>query len=257
MPARAVRAVFTDLDGTLTTQGRVRASTLACLERLVEAGIPVVVVTGRSAGCGDTLARTWPVRAVVAENGGLALVAPDRPGGRVRRFYALPMARLPALRRRMLRDAEAVAREVPGARLSTDSAYTEVDLAFDWNEEVHLGEEAACRLEGALRARGYRAVRSSVHVNFWPPGFDKLTTCQRVVRRVLHGDPRDLSPYLYVGDALNDEPMFAGFPRSVGVANVRAVWSELRAHPAHVTRRAEGLGFEEVARAVLKNGASY
>ncbi len=46
--------------------------------------------------------------------------------------------------------------------------------------------------------------------------------------------------------------MFRGFPRSVGVANVRDVWDELGAKPAHVTRRREGAGFEEVARSILR-----
>ncbi|HZX41093.1 MAG TPA: HAD hydrolase family protein, partial [Myxococcaceae bacterium] len=45
-----VEAVFTDVDGTLTTGGRVRASTLAALEGLERAGVPVVLVTGRPAG---------------------------------------------------------------------------------------------------------------------------------------------------------------------------------------------------------------
>jgi hydroxymethylpyrimidine pyrophosphatase-like HAD family hydrolase len=72
------------------------------------------------------------------------------------------------------------------------------------------------------------------------------------VVRALGGDPRELAPYLYIGDALNDEPMFRGFPRSVGVANVRDVWDELAAKPARVTRAREGRGFGEVARAVLR-----
>jgi hydroxymethylpyrimidine pyrophosphatase-like HAD family hydrolase len=97
-----------------------------------------------------------------------------------------------------------------------------------------------------------QAVRSSVHVNFWPGRFDKLSACRRVVRELFGPGGRDLSAYLYVGDALNDAPMFGGFPRSVGVANVRDVWDELPCKPAHVTRAAEGRGFEEVARAVLR-----
>ena len=34
-----------------------------------------------------------------------------------------------------------------------------------------------------LRARGFTAVKSSVHVNFGPPGFDKLSACKTVVER--------------------------------------------------------------------------
>jgi hydroxymethylpyrimidine pyrophosphatase-like HAD family hydrolase len=148
--------------------------------------------------------------------------------------------------------ARAVAAAVPGARLAADTVYTEVNLAVDWNEDVHLAEEDAKRIERMLRARGFNAVRSSVHVNYWPGRFDKLTACRRVVRTALDGDPARLAPYLYVGDALNDEPMFRGFPRSVGVANVRDVWDELATKPARVTRAREGAGFEEVARAVLR-----
>jgi len=236
-----VRAVFTDLDGTLTTGGRILPSTYQALAALAVANVSVVVVTGRPAGWGDALLRLWPVAAVVAENGG-AIFLPDRKVLAVRRG-------LPALRRRMAAAAAAAARRVPGARLARDTPYTEVNMALDWNEDVHLDVAAARRLEAFLRGRGFRAVRSSVHVNFWPPGFDKLTACRAVARELFGGD--DLRPYIYVGDALNDEPLFAGFPRSVGVANVRAVWEELGAHPARVTRRAEGRGFEEVAAAVL------
>ena len=237
-----VRAVFTDLDGTLTTKGKILPTTYQAVAALAAAGVQVVVVTGRPAGWGDCLLRLWPVRAVIAENGGVVLL-PERKILSVGRS-------LPAVRRKMRAAAAAAARVVPGARLARDSIYTEVNLAIDWNEDAHLGEPKARRLEQFLRRRGYRAVRSSVHVNFWPPGFDKLTACRVVAREVLGSD--DLASFLYVGDALNDEPLFAGFPRSVGVANVRDVWKELRAHPTRVTRRREGRGFEEVAAAVLR-----
>lgn len=244
-----MEGVFTDLDGTLTTAGLLLPSTFQALWSLRRADVAVVVVTGRPAGWADALARTWPVRAVVAENGGVTFL--PRADGGLRRVYAVSPRKLPPLRRRMVAAAAQVGRACPGARLSSDAPYTQVNLAMDWNEDVHLKESVARTMEGLLRDQGYNAVRSSVHVNFWPGRFDKLTACRRVVRE-LFGRQRDLTPYLYVGDALNDAPMFAGFPRSVGVANVRAVWDELPTKPAHVTRAAEGRGFEEVARAVLR-----
>jgi HAD superfamily hydrolase (TIGR01484 family) len=241
-----VKAVFTDMDGTLTTAGRVRVSTYRALGALDEAGIPVVIVTGRPAGWAEAIVRLWPVRAAVAENGGVIFL----PGGR--KEYAVPRATLPAVRKRMHAAARAVAARVPGTRLAADWPYTEVNLAMDWNEDVHLPEASAKTIERLLRAQGWNAVRSSVHVNFWPGRFDKLTACKRVVKQALDGRAGELAKYVYVGDALNDEPMFRGFPRSVGVANVRDVWAELGAKPAHVTRRREGAGFEEVARAILR-----
>ena len=38
-----IRALFTDVDGTLTTDGRIEASTYAALEKLGEAGVPVIL----------------------------------------------------------------------------------------------------------------------------------------------------------------------------------------------------------------------
>jgi hydroxymethylpyrimidine pyrophosphatase-like HAD family hydrolase len=67
-----------------------------------------------------------------------------------------------------------------------------------------------------------------------------------VIQKVLGGDPANLSPYVYVGDALNDAPMFAGFPSSVGVANIRQWWDELSHKPAYVTERSEGAGLREL-----------
>ena len=44
------RLIATDMDGTLTQQGKFTASLLQSLEDLSVANIPVLIVTGRSAG---------------------------------------------------------------------------------------------------------------------------------------------------------------------------------------------------------------
>ncbi len=244
--ARSVRAVLTDFDGTLTTDGRLLPSTYQALADLRAAGLEVVLVTGRPAGWGEAFCRTFPVSAVITENGGVTFW--PGAGGRLERSYGVAADRLAALRRRMHADAARVCKAVPGARLSSDSRYTEVDLAIDWNEEARLPVAAARRIEEALRARGWEAVRSSVHVNFWPAGFDKRTACDALLARL--GVMADDA--IYVGDALNDAPLFAAYARSIGVAGVLALWDELPARPRFVTRGDGGRGFEEVARAVLK-----
>ena len=238
-----VRALFSDVDGTLTTSGRVEAATYAALEQLGESGIPVVLVTGRPAGWGQAFMSVAPVAAVVTENGGVTWM---RDGRRMTKQYGVPAQSLPEWRRRMYEAVAEVAHRVPGARLSTDSKYREVDLAIDWNEEVTLPAEDAERVVAILRKAGFTATRSSVHVNFGPPHFDKLSACVAVVRQVLGGDGADLSPYAYVGDALNDAPMFGGFPCSIGVANVRAWWDQLEHRPVYVTEGAEGAGVREL-----------
>lgn len=248
-----VRALFSDIDGTITSQGRVEASTYAALERLGEAGVPVVLVTGRPAGWGQAFMSVAQVAAVVTENGGVTWI---RDGRRLSKLYGVPAASLPEWRRRMLELLSNVSSKVPGVRLSGDSRYREVDLAIDWNEEASLTKENADEVVSIIRRAGFSASRSSVHVNFGPPHFDKLSACVTVVRQVLGGDGNDLAPYVFVGDALNDAPMFGGFPKSVGVANIRTWWDELTFKPAYLTERAEGAGLREVVDHILKINAA-
>ena len=101
--------------------------------------------------------------------------------------------------------------QVHGARLSTDSVYTEVDLAIDYNEEVRRsGVDAASALERILRARGIQAVRSSVHVNCWIGAFDKLLDGAAVSRSRVEDDDcaATTTRCVYAGDSFNDAPMF-------------------------------------------------
>ncbi|MBP9088925.1 MAG: HAD-IIB family hydrolase [Kofleriaceae bacterium] len=247
-----VRALFTDVDGTLTTDGRIEASTYAALEKLGEAGVPVILVSGRPAAFGHAFMTMTPVLAAVTENGGVTFV---REGKKLQKLYGVPAASLPEWRRRMNEATVDVMAKVPGARLSSDSKYREVDLAIDWNEESSLSKPDAETAVAMLRKAGFSATRSSIHVNFGPPHFDKLSACLGVVRQVLGTDGNDLSQYLFVGDALNDAPMFGGFPTSVGVANIRHWWDELSFKPAYITERPEGAGLREVVEHILANRA--
>ncbi len=243
-----IRALFSDIDGTMTTGDRIEASTYQALEALGESGIPVIMVTGRSSGFAHAAMKMTPVPVVVAENGGVTFI---RQGKKLQKLYGVPPASLPEWRRRMNDIVVEVTSKVPGARLSSDSKYREVDLALDWNEEASLGAEAAETMVQIIRKAGLAASRSSVHVEFGPPHGGKLSACMTVVRQVLGGDANDLSQYCFVGDALNDAPMFGGFPTSVGVANIKAWWDELDFKPAFLTELPEGAGLREVIAHIM------
>ena len=66
---RNIIGVFTDIDDTLTTHGAISADALQALVDLKNAGLHVIPITGRPVGWGESFARTWPVDALVAENG--------------------------------------------------------------------------------------------------------------------------------------------------------------------------------------------
>jgi len=245
-----VRAFLTDFDGTLTTGGELKAETLGALEELRDSGMPCVIVTGRPAGWGEMMVRTFPVHGVISENGGL-WHRRDPSSGRIEKVFAEKSSQRGKNRKRLERAVAEVLREVPGAKLSTDSPYTEVDLAIDYNEDVQLGQAAAGQIERACRKRGLRAVRSSVHVNVWVGRFDKLHTARRYLSAELDIDARTAGANcVYLGDSLNDAPLFKGFALSVGVGNVRDVWDRLSHKPRYVTDEREGQGALRVMRAL-------
>lgn len=247
----ALQALLTDFDGTLTTGGRLEAETYVALSELKEAGLFVAVVTGRPAGWAELIARTFPVDACIAENGGVTFVK-DAKGHIERRHYTDDEALRREDRRRLEALVEEVCATVPGARLSVDSRYTEVNLSIDWNEDVKLSLDQARTIEAMCKERGASAVRSNVHVNVWFGGFDKASAARRLLTETGGFSlPEAFERIAYVGDAPNDAPMFATFPLSIGVADVLDHRTEMAALPGWVTHSRAALGFQELAAAIL------
>lgn len=245
-----VEAVFTDVDGTLTSNGKLTSGTLKAIEWLNAVKVPVVLVSGRPAGWGEAWARQLPVAGAIMENGALHYAW---RGPRLEKSYDQPEKVRVAHRTQLVEHVAAAIKRVKGAQLSSDSAHTEVDLAIDYNEDVSLGAAAADALETFLRARGVTAVRSSVHVNCWLGDFDKLKAVRRFVKTEWKKSlARDDERYVYVGDSFNDAPLFGAFALSVGVANVRDVLASLDAPPKFITRAREAKGFGEVADAIVR-----
>ncbi len=244
---RAFRGVLTDIDDTLSTHGRVSAAAYAAMERLRACGLLVIPVTGRPAGWCDHIARMWPVDAIVGENGALYMIH-DESQGKLRKRYA-DDADPDASRARFERIASAILREVPGAALASDQRYRETDLAIDYCEDVPpLARESVDRIVALMRAEGMTVKVSSIHVNGWFGSYDKLKTTQRLLSDEFGIDlDRERDRFVFAGDSPNDEPMFAYFPYSLGVANVRRFSDRMTVLPKYVTRCEGGAGFAELA----------
>jgi HAD superfamily hydrolase (TIGR01484 family) len=90
--ARAkIVGVFTDIDDTLTTEGAITPDALQALQDLKAAGLMVIPITGRPVGWSIPFASTWPVNAMVAENGAVALLH-DATQNQVRKIYQQDLA---------------------------------------------------------------------------------------------------------------------------------------------------------------------
>ena len=249
---RAIRGVFTDIDETLSTHGRLTAKAYAAMERLREAGRLVIPITGRPAGWCDHIARMWPVDAVVGENGALYMRYDAAARRLVRHFADDPPTRR-AHRARLAAIADKILAAVPGCALASDQQYRETDLAVDFREDVSpLPQAAVDRIVALMQAEGMTAKVSSIHVNGWFGSYDKLTMTRTLMAELFGIDlEAERRNFVFAGDSPNDAPMFAFFPHSVGVANVREFADRIATLPAYVTEAEAGAGFAELADFLL------
>jgi hydroxymethylpyrimidine pyrophosphatase-like HAD family hydrolase len=158
-----------------------------------------------------------------------------------------------AKRARLGAIAERILAAIPGTALASDQHYREADLAIDYCEDVPpLPLEAAERVAALMREAGLSAKISSIHVNGWFGGYDKLAMTRTLFAEAFGTDlDAANAEYVFAGDSPNDAPMFAFFDHSVGMANVRRFSGHLAAEPKYVTTREAGAGFAELVRHLL------
>jgi hypothetical protein len=250
--AAGIHTVFSDIDDTLTTNGRLTVQAYAALGALREAGLRVVLVTGRPAGWCDHIARMWPVDAVIGENGAFYFWYEAAARKLMSRHVfdepvrAVNVARMAAVR-------EAILREVPGSSLASDQFCRLYDLAIDFCEDVPpLPATAVQRIVELMKRAGMTAKVSSIHVNGWFGRYDKLSMANLLLRERYGLElEAERERCIFVGDSPNDVPMFAYLPNSVGVANVARFDLPSGQAPAYVTPSAAGAGFAELARYLI------
>ena len=266
---RGITGVMTDIDDTLTTDGIITLDALAALADLKVAGLPVIAVTGRPVGWSEPFARAWPIDAIVAENGAVALYRetdPEkadfehekdlRPNQYVRKLLSKRYHQGERERREnfacMQRVATRVLREVPGTQLAQDSAGRETDIAIDHSEFTQLSPQRVAQVLRIMRSEGMTASVSSIHINGWFGTHNKLQGARWAVRELLGRDlDAEIAQWVFIGDSTNDELMFEAFSNSVGVANVQRFEAQLTHLPRYITRAKRGAGFAEVAAVVL------
>jgi len=250
---RCIEVVLCDIDDTLTTEGRLLAASYSSLEKLQQAGLLVLPITGRPAGWCDHMARMWPIDGVVGENGAFYFRY-DQGAKRMVRVYWLSAARRAADRERLAQLEARILQEVPASAVASDQRYREADLAIDYCEDVApLSIEQVARIVALFEEAGAEAKVSSIHVNGWFGDYDKLSMTKRVLDEQFGLRVEEIRKHaVFIGDSPNDEPMFSYFPNSVGVANVRAFTGQMATQPRYVTKAAGAMGFAEVVDALLE-----
>lgn len=246
----ALVGVFTDIDDTLTTDGAITPDALAALAALKSAGLRVAAITGRPVGWSVPFVTAWPVDAIVAENGAVALL--PLADGRIEKRYLQDAATRAANYGRMQAVLQRIEREIPGALRATDSPGRETDIAIDHSEFQHLSEAQIAAVVALMQSEGMRATVSSIHINGWYGDHNKLVGARWIVRELWDRDlDREMDRWAYVGDSTNDQLMFKAFDHSIGVANVARFVPQLADLPHYVTAGERGAGFAEAVAAIL------
>ena len=250
---RKIRFVLTDIDDTLTDNGRLPAASYHALERLQQIGLKVIPITGRPAGWCDHIARMWPVDGVVGENGAFYFVYDSVKRKMKQRFWKTEPERLED-QQKLEQLREQILSKVEGCAIASDQAYREADLAIDFCEDVPALPKAAVeQIVSLFEEAGAVAKVSSIHVNGWFGNYDKLSMTRILLEEVFETEIDQVQQQIvFCGDSPNDSPMFEFFHNSVGVANVLDYTDELEHQPTWLTDKRASAGFVELADAIME-----
>ena len=247
-----IHYVLTDIDDTLTLEGRLPAVVFIAMEQLQKFGIRVIPITGRPAGWCDHIARMWPVNGLVGENGAFYFCYDPRRKKMLRRYFKSESERIKD-RRKLEKIKQEILEKIPACRVASDQAYREADLAIDFCEDVPpIPMEEVDEIVRCFTRAGARAKISSIHVNGWFGDYDKLTMTRLFFEEIFNTDlNQNKNRVVFSGDSPNDAPMFRFFPNSVGVSNILHFREKMDHKPAWVTEKEGGYGFAEMVDTLL------
>ncbi len=247
----SIKVLFTDIDDTLTTDGRLTSQSYEMLWKLRNSGVSIVPVTGRPAGWCEMIARQWPVLGVVGENGALAFQYKNK---KMQRVFAVDEDQRRANQQKLQIIREEVLKNVDGAAVASDQFTRLFDLAIDFCEDVApLPQSSIAKIVEIFKKHGATAKVSSIHVNGWFGDYNKKSMCEVFYKQNFSTELKDsLAVCAFAGDSPNDEPMFELFPNSFAVANIKEFQSDLTHLPQFVSDSQGGAGFVEIGKAILK-----
>ena len=248
-----VKIILTDIDDTLTTDGRLKSNAYTALENLSNSGFIVIPVTGRCAGWCDHIARMWPVNGVVGENGAF-FFSYDHQSKKMQQTYCQTPKERKENHLALHEIKKTILKNVSGSALASDQDYRHTDLAIDFAEDVAtLSSNKIKEIVSIAENAGAIAKVSSIHVNCWIGSHNKLSTSLTTLEQVFGVSNSNIqNEVLFIGDSPNDSMMFDYFNKSVGVANVMDFIKELDKPPKYITLNHSGEGFVELADSLLR-----
>ncbi|NJL91423.1 MAG: HAD family phosphatase [Coleofasciculaceae cyanobacterium SM2_1_6] len=242
-----IKLIATDMDGTITHNGKFSPLLWESLTTLAAVGIKVILTTGRSAGWVQGIFHylpAIPMVGAIAENGGLYY-----PSSLAHPQFLSPIGDLQTHRHNLATTFQHLRQQFPQLAESSDNLFRLSDWTFD---VAGLSLQELTTLETLCHQQGWGFTYSNVQCHIKPQGQGKARGLQQVLAQYFP----ELQPdqILTMGDSINDESMFnpEEFPLSIGVANIHHYLSQLKYQPKYITAHPEIAGFAELVD-FLKN----
>ena len=213
--SRSVKGFFSDIDDTITTDGMLSGDAYLAIEKISNNGLDFVPITGRPAGWCDMIARFWPVKGVIGENGAFYFSYDHKKKKMIRRYIQNEKVRSDG-QKKLSEIKHKILNEVPGCAVSSDQFSRISDLAIDFCEDVpELSMTSVRKIRDIFVEAGATAKISSIHVNAWFGDYNKLEMTRIFAKEVLNLDlDQNKGSFVFCGDSPNDEPLFEYFPNS-------------------------------------------
>ena len=248
---KSIKYVFTDIDDTLTEDGKLFDDAYKALWDLYRAGLKIIPVTGRPAGWCEMILRVWPVEAVIGENGGFYFSFDN--DNKVKREFLTPKNIQETNRVKLDLIKDEILKKVPGADVASDQFCRLMDLAIDFKEDVpELNKKDIQKIVDIFLEHGAQAKISSIHVNGWFGDYNKSKMIRYFSTKHLGENFSDINESsLFIGDSPNDEENFGLFKHSIGVRNIEEYLSDMETKPKFITNEPGGKGFVEMANKII------
>lgn len=238
-----IKLIATDMDGTLTLQGKFTVSLLQALETLAQHSFDVIIVTGRSAGWVQSIKNYLPIKGAISENGGIYF-----PENQDTPEILTAIEDITEHRQKLAQMFHTLKNQFPQLKESADNQFRLTDWTFDVQG---LSRADLQQLEKLCFEEGWGFTYSTVQCHIKPMQQDKASSLNQVLHQYFHSLTRD--QIITVGDSPNDESLFNKnlFPLSVGVANILHYQEQLQHLPVYVTQGAEIEGFYQLTEILI------
>ncbi len=237
-----IEYVISDVDDTITKDGKLYPTVLDAMYRLKMSGRTIILVTGGSTGWSDGYIRQWPVDAVICESGAVMLCH-DANGG------------IASIINPVIKKDEVIAKRhklieyTSPYPFSSDQCARVFDIAYD---KTMMTDGEVQALKNILRLFGASMAESSIHINAWFGSYDKKSALKFFMEKCLSVSEKDFLPRsIYIGDSYNDQPLFEYIPLSIGMHSVEEKRDGFTVLPRYITALSSGDGWIEVVNALV------